>query len=251
MEVVADGLTAVDNIAFADDARFYATLERKPPDGALVRIEDGRGVVVLGGLDRPDGLAARGGRLYITEEISRGRVLAFSPGSGAPRVLARVDGAEGIDFLPDGDLVVGEDLAGGRVLRLTADGGLEPIAIGLQRPEGLCVDGAGRIFVAETLSGRILEVRAGAAPRSVVLGLDEPDQIECGADGSLWITEDARPGRMLRYADGRLETMVDRLVAPQGMALHPDGSVYVAEQGRGRILRFLRNKAPEKKKESE
>ncbi|HEX9627929.1 MAG TPA: hypothetical protein VGA00_13405 [Acidiferrobacterales bacterium] len=236
MTVVAERLPAVDNIAFTADGTLYATLERKAPDGALVRIESGGGEMVLSGLDRPDGLAARGATLYIAEEVTQGRVIEFSPADGSRRVLARVDGAEGIDFLPDGDLLVSEDRPGGRILRLAADGTLTPIATGLRRPEGLCVDRAGRIFVAETLSGRILEIRERAKPRVVVLGLNQPDQIECGADGSLWITEDARPGRLLRYAGGRLETIADGLDAPQGIALRPDGSVYVAEQGRGRIL---------------
>lgn len=240
--VAADDLEAVDNIVIADDGVLYATLERRGGRGQLVRIQHGVVKPLLGGLERPDGLLKTGDRLYLTEESRSGRVLEFSLATGRSRVLARLMNPEGIDRLPNGDLVIAEDTVAGKLIRLTALGNKSVLVSGLNRPEGLCVHASGLLYVAVTGDDALLEIAPALSYRRrvVLSGLHEPDQVECHADGSVWISEDANPGRLLRYdpVAGRMTTILSGLSSPQGIAFARDGTVYVAEQGKGRILRL-------------
>ena len=233
--VFAENLPAVDNLAIGGDGSVYATLELARGRGRVVRIRNGAAEDVVTGLNRPDGLFAAGGFLYITEEIRNGRVLEFNLATRVQRTLAVLNMPEGIGRLPGGDLVVSEDRRHGRLLRLKQNGALEVIVGGLNRPEGLSVAPDGTIYVAETALGRLLVVRNGQI-KTVIKNLTEPDQVKHAPDGALWITEDATPGRLLRLKNGALETIMSGLAAPQGMAFRADGAILLAEQGNGRIL---------------
>lgn len=89
---------------------------------------------------------------------------------------------------------------GHSVVRLKADGAWETIGSALQRPIGAAVDVFGRVFVTEHL-----------------------------ADGSLIAFSN----------DGKQTTIRSGLNYPAGIAFAPDRSLYLAEQGRGRVLRFV------------
>ena len=67
-----------------------------------------------------------------------------------------VHSPEGIDTLPDGDLVVSEDNINGRLLRVRRDGKqmMEVMLGGLNRPEGLVVKPDGTVIFAEWLAER-------------------------------------------------------------------------------------------------
>jgi sugar lactone lactonase YvrE len=234
--VVATDLPSVDNLAYGGDGHLYATLELGEKKGRVVRVRNGTAETVLAGLDRPDGLAARGRKLYVTEEIAEGRVLESSLDGNELKTLTTLHNPEGIAVLANGDLVLSEDKVNGRLVQWRKQSGaVETLIGGLNRPEGLALAGDGAIIVAETGTGRVLSWKDGRL-RSVVDDLDEPDQVKLSPDGALWITEDAPHGRLLRLRDGALETIVSDLNAPQGMAFAADGGLFVAEQGRARIL---------------
>ncbi len=235
--VVTPNLPGIDNLVMAPDGSLYATQELPHGAGKVIRLRRGEVTLVASGFSRPDGLLLRGKFLFITEEISEGRVLEFDLASKKQRVLATLHNPEGIDTLPDGDLVVSEDSINGRLLRVRRDGtkAVEVILGGLNRPEGLVAKPDGAVIFAETATGRVLSYKSGEV-NVVVDDLDEPDQVEIAPDGSLWITEDTRDGRLLRLKDGALETVLSGLRSPQGMAFGSDGSVWLAERGRQRLL---------------
>lgn len=235
--VVTQNLPDIDNLAMAPDGSLYATQELPNGAGKVIRLRRGEITMVASGFSRPDGLLLRGKFLFITEEIAEGRVLEFDLASKKQRVLATLHNPEGIDTLPDGDLVVSEDSINGRLLRVRRDGAraVEVILGGLNRPEGLVARPDGAVIFAETATGRVLSYRSGEV-NVVVDDLDEPDQVEIAPDGSLWITEDTRDGRLLRLKDDSLETVLSGLRSPQGMAFGSDGSVWLAERGRQRLL---------------
>jgi sugar lactone lactonase YvrE len=235
--VVTQNLPGIDNLVMAPDGSLYATQELPNGAGKVIKLRRGEVTMVASGFSRPDGLLLRGKFLFITEEIAEGRVLEFDLASKKQRVLATLHNPEGIDTLPDGDLVVSEDSINGRLLRVRRDGtkAVEVILGGLNRPEGLVAKPDGAVIFAETATGRVLSYKSGEV-NVVVDDLDEPDQVEIAPDGSLWITEDTRDGRLLRLKDGALETVLSGLRSPQGMAFGSDGSVWLAERGRQRLL---------------
>jgi glucose/arabinose dehydrogenase len=235
--VAAKNLPGIDNLVMAPDGLLYATQELPDGAGKVIRLRRGEISMVATGFSRSDGLLLRGKILFITEEIPDGRVLEFDLASKKQRVLATLRNPEGIDMLPDGDLVVSEDSINGRLLRVRRNGAMavEVILGGLNRPEGLVAKLDGTVIFAETATGRVLSYKNGEV--NVVLDdLDDPDQVEIAPDGSLWITEDTRDGRLLRFREGALETVLSGLRSPQGMAFGSDGSVWLAERGRQRLL---------------
>lgn len=204
--IVVEDVPAVDNLAFDGEGALYATLERAR-EGRLVRLDVGRPHTVLGDLDRADGLSIRGTRAYVTEEVMNGRVLEVVLPTGRVRTLARLRAPEGLAVLANGDLLVTEDRADGRLVRIRRNGAIETVIASLVRPEGIALGSDETTYIAETGTGRILQYRNREL--GVVLeGLTEPDQLAVAPDGALWITEDARPGRLLRFLDGRLDTVV-------------------------------------------
>jgi len=235
--VAARDLPDVDNPVVARDGSLYATQELPPGLAKVIQLRKGEVRTVLAGLDRADGLLLHGRFLYITEETASGRVLEFDLSSNKMRVLATLNHPEGIDMLPDGNLVVSEDTINGRLLRVHRNGhkAVEVIVGGLSRPEGLVVRSDGAVIFAETETGRVLSYKDGEV-NVVVDDLDEPDQVEIAPDGALWITEDVSDGRLLRLKDGSLEVVLSGLRNPRGMAFGADGTVWLAEQGRQRIL---------------
>jgi sugar lactone lactonase YvrE len=244
--VVAENLPGIDNLCLSPDGSMYATQELRHGAGQVIKLLPGGEInVIVPGLNRPDGLLLRGKYLFITEEIAAGRVIEYDISTNKLRVLATLRFPEGIDMLPDGDLIVSEDAMNGRLLRVRrfGDQAVEVLLDGLNRPEGLVLSQDGAVIFAETGTGRVLAFKNGML--SVMLHeLDEPDQIKFAPDGSLWITEDIPNGRLLRFKDGVLETVVSGLHSPQGIAFGADGETWLAEQGRQRILLIRRKALP-------
>lgn len=235
--VEAQNLSSIDNLVMAEDGSVYATQENPRRTGKVIRLNRGEITTVVSGLSRPDGLLLHGKSLFIVEETNNGRVLEYELSAKKLRTLAVLNYPEGIDMLPDGDLVVSEDTMKGRLLRVRRDGkqSAQVILGELKRPEGLVVGPDGVIVFAETATGRVLSYRNGEV-NVVVDDLASPDQVEWAPDGALWITEDVDSGRLLRLKDGTIETILSGLHSPQGMAFDAHGAVWLAERGRQRIL---------------
>ncbi|MEX2164190.1 MAG: hypothetical protein WD823_08110 [Sulfuricaulis sp.] len=244
--VAAENLPGIDNLCYSPDGSLYATQELGHGAGRVIKLPGGNEFnVIVPGLNRPDGLLLRGNYLFITEEIPGGRVIEYDISTNKLRVLATLRFPEGIDMLPDGDLIVSEDAMNGRLLRVRryGDQAVEVLLGGLNRPEGLVLSQDGEVIFAEAGTGRVLAFKNGKL--SVVLhDLDEPDQIEIAPDGALWIAEDVSNGRLLRFKDGALETVLSGLQSPQGIAFGADGVIWLAEQGRQRILLIRRKALP-------
>ncbi len=237
--VLAEGLPSIDNLAMTEDGGLYATLEERGGQGKVVRIlPDGKHEVILRGLNRPDGLRAAGGKLYIVEEVKKGRVIEYDLKKKSWRVIARIGHAEGLAVLPGGGLLVTRDRKKGRLFRLEPDGKKTVLQNKLKRPEGIVLGKKGEVFIAETATGRVLEFKDGTT-KTILSNINNPDQLAITPDGALLITEDANPGRLLSYKNGRLSTIARCLSSPQGIL--PEGdSILVSEQGRGQVLKFTR-----------
>ncbi|GAB4353031.1 MAG: hypothetical protein Kow0073_09040 [Immundisolibacter sp.] len=237
-------LSRPDSLALGPDGRLsYVTLETIP--GFLVQLTPDGPKTVFGDFGEPDGLLLLDDGVVVSEEDADGRVMLYNFASAKMRILARLDHPEGLLRLPDGRLLVSQDVPQGRVIAITPDDAPPATLVdGLDQPEGLCHMPDGRIAIAESGSGRILAY--GPAGLQVWADdLDGIDQIACGDDGSVWAVQSAvRSGRLVRIKDDRRQLIMNRLREPQGIALAADGSVYLAETRANRVLHLKPRAAP-------
>ncbi|MDP9040138.1 MAG: Ig-like domain repeat protein [Acidobacteriota bacterium] len=209
-------------------------------------------------LDRPVALAlAANGDLYVAEEGNH-RVRRIASGSG---VISTV--------------------AGNGVQGFGGDGG-PAVAASIDSPEGIALDAAGDLYVADMGNHRVRRVDAasgiittvagvsasapglpvasadGGAARAATLGL--PRGLSVGADGSVYVA-DAADHRIRRIApDGTITTVAGsgpqqfagdegpaagaRLDSPAAVTLSPPGLVTLADTGNQRIRQVDAAAAP-------
>ncbi|BBZ65527.1 serine/threonine-protein kinase PknD [Mycolicibacterium insubricum] len=109
---------------------------------------------------------------------------------------------------------------------------------GLSRPEGVAVDGAGTVFIADWGNDRIIAVATGSAPTTLrVPGLDGPAGVALG-DGTLFITDSGNNRVVVRQDRAfRAKALpIALLDNPQGIAADPHGWIYIADWGNDRVL---------------
>ena len=88
-----------------------------------------------------------------------------------------------------------------RVVKVPAGGGSQ-IAIGIEGfPSGVAVDGAGNLFIANLNAGSVLEVFPGGTQATLPFGFNEPAGMAVDAAGDLFIAETAN-NRVLEIAPG-------------------------------------------------
>ncbi len=197
-EVFASGLAAAEGLAFDGAGNLLVTLERRDGAGEVVRIEHGGGTSsVAGGLDRPDGIAFDRAGNLFVTEEVANGRVVRITGGASATFVGGLAGPEGLAFEPSGNLLVTEDI-GGRVLRVSPDGAVTPIAT-LRKPEGVAVAGDGRIWVAESDANRIVALGTGGAITSAIdAGLQAPDGLAWDEPTqSLLVSEDRPSGARL------------------------------------------------------
>ena len=119
--------------------------------------------------------------------------------------------------------------------------------------DGVAVDPAGNVYVADTGNARIQKFTADGA----FLGqwgstgtgpgqFNSPQDVAVGPDGSVYVADTAN-NRVQRFTTdggfisqwGTPGALDGQFSGPSGVAAGPDGSVYVADQANNRIQRFL------------
>lgn len=183
----------------------------------------------------------------------------------ALRVLIEdVSKPEGPVYLPDGDWVVTE-MGRGDISRIRADGRARTVLANTGRPNGLALDRAGNLWVAESRHPALLKLAADGAVHEVTRGSADtpflwPNDLCFGPDRCIYMTdsgvllndfEGIQPptrayevdvdGHVFRIdpADGSV-TLVDRgLRFANGIAFGPEAAhLYVSETLTGNIYRY-------------
>lgn len=130
-----------------------------------------------------------------------------------------------------------ELLAGG-----TPPRGAAPL---LRQPEGVAVDSAGRIYVADREAGAV--VRLGptgevldrvyvAVRRPRTLAIDGEDTLWIGADGEAEAPWQAGPGEIWRVPRGGVPAPALRGPVPAGIAASPGGHLFVADRHKAELF---------------
>jgi len=113
-------------------------------------------------------------------------------------------------------------------------------AIGVAAPEGVAVDGAGDLFIADTGNNRVIEVPAsGGAPIAVGSGLNRPVAVVVDSAGDVFIA-DSGNNRVVEVAARRsVQVIVPTigLTAPGGLAVDGAGDVFIADTGNNRVVK--------------
>jgi len=164
----------------------------------------GQTVLPFSGIDfrlSPGGVALdKAGDVYVTSEGMYGRVVELPPGSSAPTVL--------------------------------------PFS-GLYEPQGLAVDDAGAVYVAD-FNNRVVKLTAGSTSQTVLpfSGLNYPEGVAVDNQGGVYVA-DRGNNRVLKLAAGSNTPTVlpfAGLKNPDGVAVDTAGNVYVTDTDNNRVL---------------
>lgn len=125
----------------------------------------------------------------------------------------------------------------------TPEAGGEPLLI---QPEGVAVDSAGHVYVADRArgvvvrfapTGRVLDPSYVRLVRPRTLTVDDRDHLWVGGDGAAQAPWQAGSGELWRIApDGGERRLMVEGPVPQGLGPGPDGSVLVTERHGGEIF---------------
>jgi sugar lactone lactonase YvrE len=212
----------------------------------------------IGGMNQPGGVAVdpTSGKVFVADSQSN-RVLRFASGAA----LANGAAAEG---------VLGQPNFTSNTSALTASG--------MNRPSGVAVDSAGRLWVADGVNARVLRFdgaagKANGAAADGVLGqatftnlnpattasrMQQPQGVAVDSAGRLWVL-DYNDSRVLRFdnaagkangaaangvlgqpnfTSGNNVTTASGMNGPNGLAVDSAGRLWVADTGNNRVLRF-------------
>lgn len=160
-----------------------------------------------------DAAMAADGTLWVADWGNH-RILKFT--NAATR--ARENAQDINNNLAPADGVLGQENFGEDGIN-SGDGADNPLASGFHWPYGICVDGAGNLWVADTINNRVLYF------------LDAANQSNgADADGVL-----GAPDFDTKTSFGSGQT---RFYSPRGVALSPSGSLWVCEEFNRRAVRF-------------
>lgn len=159
------------------------------------------------------------------------------------RYTVFLDGIEkvsAIAFEADGALLLSEELqnGAGRILRYRADGSIEPVAIGLSKPDGMVSYRGGVVFSQEQGDHPVL----WRTPERTVELFSGHNIEGLANDGQyLYAIEDRHgDGRLLRYDPTRNSTVTLRAGLDQAEAITacPDGRLFYSEKGKETVIQM-------------
>ena len=174
------------------------------PSSASSKPVSGQTVLPFNGIDfrlSPGGVALdKAGDVFVTSEGMYGRVVELPAGSSTPTVL--------------------------------------PFS-GLYQPQGLAVDNAGAVYVAD-FNNRVVKLAAGSNNQTVLpfTGLNYPEGVTVDGQGNVYVA-DRGNNRVLKLAAGsNTQTVLTftGLNNPDGVAVDPAGNVYVTDTDNNRVL---------------
>ncbi|OBJ20226.1 serine/threonine-protein kinase PknD [Mycobacterium colombiense] len=200
--IIVGAVALVALVAFVVAVVGYLSTESSGPS----KQASGQSVLPFNGIDfrlSPGGVTLdSAGNVYVTSEGMYGRVVKLTTGSDATTVL--------------------------------------PFN-GLYQPQGLAVDGAGTVYVAD-FNNRVISMAAGSNSQKELpfTGLSYPEGVAVDSQGAVYVA-DRGNSRVLKLAAGSNTQAVlpfNGLNNPDGVAVDPVGNVYVADTDNNRVVKL-------------
>lgn len=238
------GLTMPESAVAHPDGRIFVTEIgefNKAGDGKVTVVHpDGRTETLVGGLNDPKGMALSGEHLYVADvdRVLRigldGTVTELAkPGDfpHKPVFLNDVEiGGDGVVYVSDS----GDDKGqGAGIYAIAPDGGIRTVLganAGIVRPNGLLIDGAGALLVADFGTGKLYRLvmkKAGGKPALKLLysGFGGADGLVRDRDGALYVS-DWKGGKVWRLSTPRSapQLIAEGHKSSADIALSADGS---------------------------
>ena len=113
------------------------------------------------------------------------------------------------------------------------------VGSGLSNPQGVAVDGAGDVFIADTGNNRVVEVPAGGGAQTTVpaIGLNDPPGVGVDGAGDVFIADPNNNQVVEVPAGGGAQTTVGSgLYYPFGVAVDGAGDVFIADPNNNRVV---------------
>jgi hypothetical protein len=138
-------------------------------------------------------------------------VIAVDTATGVQTLTKRLGcaGLGGIAVTPSGTLLVGQDTRRARIVELNpATGAVTTVSSGgsLEAPQGIALDAAGDILVADTINGVIAispDGGGGQSPMTAPRAVNQAAGIAVGADGGIYVSDGGVPPRVRASAAAR------------------------------------------------
>jgi DNA-binding beta-propeller fold protein YncE len=140
------------------------------------------------------------------------------------------------DFLPGG--LAGKDLSKPPVTAF--EGGQGNGKGQVDSPQGIAIDSAGNILVADTGNGRIEKFSPNGTFVTSIGQFEAPNGIAIDHAGNIYVAEIGSKHRVQKLGpDGTfIAEWAPGLYGPRRIAIGPEDSIYVVDSGRNRIVKF-------------
>ena len=202
---IVEGLKNPESVAVGPNGKLYVSVIgefNKDGDGSVVVIENGKVTPLAEGLDDPKGLAVTTQFVYVADKkkvwrIGKGKADVFVPPNAFPVEPLFlndivVDPESGTLYVTDSGDLKG---SGGAVFRITPQGLVSLVVDakklpGLHTPNGVIMDGAAHILLADFGTGKLYRVKiADGSAEMIAEGLGAPDGLAWDPFGRLFISD--------------------------------------------------------------
>jgi len=114
-------------------------------------------------------------------------------------------------------------------------------ATGLSSPNGVAVDAAGDVFIADSGNNRVVEVTPSGIQTTVpATGLNSPSSVAVDGAGDVFIA-DSGNNQVVEVTSGGTQTKVSAtgLSSPKGVALDAAGNVFIVDSGNNQVVEVM------------
>ena len=110
---------------------------------------------------------------------------------------------------------------------------------GLKTPQGVAVDNAGNLYIADTGNNRVLKVTPAGVQTALLSGtamVNAPAGVAVDASGTLYVADSGNNRILAVNAQGVANLLGSGFSNPVGVAVDNTGNVFVADTGNNRIV---------------